>query len=412
MSNFPSRSPVRTFFVIFLLALMIRIIFLAKAPGQHILPHDRWEGHAIATSLVERGRFADPYMIPTGPTTHLPPLVPGITALFWALFGMNLTGGYAAVLFGFVASSALCAAMPWFGGQLGLGRESGVIGGIAGAFIVRWPGNGESLAGLVLGILMVTFARRWSSNRYSVVGSLLLGMACGIVFHLQPVLLAVVLGWLVFELLHMRKRRHWLYTVSVVFGIIIACVPWTWRNYAVFNEFIFIRGNLGLELRMGNHEGAAGAMEVMDARAEHRHPRTNIEEAMLVREMGEAAYMRKAKQEACCWIQSHPLTFLKLTASRALQFWLGPFHAPLLFFITTIITLLAVIGIFYALPGMSLPRRAALLTPLLLYPMIYYVVAYMPRYRVPLDWILLLLAGVAFWRWIRSFLSLAPQTKE
>jgi len=38
--------------------------------------------------------------------------------------------------------------------------------------------------------------------------------------------------------------------------------------------------------------------------------------------------------------------------------------------------------------------------PLVCYPLVYYVVIYMPRYRWPLDWILLLLAGAAVWRWL------------
>ena len=29
------------------------------------------------------------------------------------------------------------------------------------------------------------------------------------------------------------------------------------------------------------------------------------------------------------------------------------------------------------------------------FPLVYYVVAYLPRYRVPIDWILYLLAGKA-----------------
>jgi hypothetical protein len=87
-----ARSPVRAFIIIFLLGFSVRLFFPAKVPEHHILPHDRWEDTAIATSLVERGQFADPYMIPTGPTAHLPPLVPGILALFWSLFGMGLAG--------------------------------------------------------------------------------------------------------------------------------------------------------------------------------------------------------------------------------------------------------------------------------------------------------------------------------
>jgi hypothetical protein len=43
--------------------------------------------------------IAEGYMAPTGPTAHLPPLIPGILALFWGLFGMGLAGGYAARLF-------------------------------------------------------------------------------------------------------------------------------------------------------------------------------------------------------------------------------------------------------------------------------------------------------------------------
>jgi 4-amino-4-deoxy-L-arabinose transferase-like glycosyltransferase len=182
----------RAFIVIFLLSFSIRVFFLAQVPQRHILPHDRWEGTAIATSLVERGQFADPYMIPTGPTAHLPPLVPGILALFWSLFGMGLAGGYAARLFSITAFSALYALLPWFGGKFGLGRQAGVLGGIAGSLIVvMHPGNGEELAAICLGLMAIVFLRRWTSGLGSFGGTLLLGAACGVAFHLQPVLVSV-----------------------------------------------------------------------------------------------------------------------------------------------------------------------------------------------------------------------------
>ncbi|MGB5889954.1 MAG: hypothetical protein WBH75_08255, partial [Thermoanaerobaculia bacterium] len=60
------------------------------------------------------------------------------------------------------------------------------------------------------------------------------------------------------------------------------------------------------------------------------------------------------------------------------------------------------LGAWRTLPGMTHPQRAALMTPLICYPLIYYIVAYMPRYRVPLDWILLLLAGAAVWSWLEG----------
>ncbi|MCK5651871.1 MAG: hypothetical protein KAJ42_10855, partial [Gemmatimonadetes bacterium] len=380
----------RAFIIIFLLGFSIRVFFLTQVPERRILPNDRMEDTAIATSMLEGGGFADPYMIPTGPTAHLPPLVPGILALFWGLFGMGLAGGYAARLFSITAFSALYALVPWFGGKLGLGREAGVLGGIVGSLIVVGGGNGEEVAGIFIGLMAIVFLRRWTSGLGSFGGSFLIGAASGAAFHLQPALLPVVLGWMIFELWWSRDRRKWLLSGVMVLGMVVACAPWGWRNYTAFNEVFFIRGNLGLELRMGNHEGATGALEKnMRAPEEYRHPRTNPVEARLIQELGEAEYMRRAKAEAVDWITGNPWEFIKLTASRSIQFWVGPLHEPGKALAITALTILALLGAWRALPKMTNPQRAALLTPLICYPLVYYVVIYMPRYRVPLDWILL-----------------------
>ena len=396
-----ARSPYRAFVVIFLLGFALRVVNLSQVSERRILPNDRWEDTAIATSLVERGQFADPYMVPTGPTAHLPPLVPGILALCWGVFGMGLAGGYAAWLFSITAFAALYALLPWIGGRLGLGREAGVLGGSVGSLIVLRPGNGEEVAGIVIGLLAIVFLRRWTSGLGSIGGSLLLGAACGIAFHLQPVLLPVVLGWMTFELWWSRDRRKWFLSGVVILGMVAACVPWGWRNYKALGGVFFIRSNLGLELRMANHEGAAGAIDAMDFE-EFQHPRAKVEEAQLVLELGEVEYMRRAKIEAIDWIRANPGEFLGLTASRLIQFWLGPMHRPGTFLAVSCLTILALLGAWASLPAMSHPQRAALLMPLILYPLIYYVVAYMPRYRIPLDWILLLLAGAAVWRWLEG----------
>jgi hypothetical protein len=57
--------------------------------------------------------------------------------------------------------------------------------------------------------------------------------------------------------------------------------------------------------------------------------------------------------------------------------------------------LLALLGAWRAWPLLNPAQRVALLLTLLSFPLIYYVTAYMPRYRIPVDWILLLLAGFA-----------------
>ena len=252
-----------------------------------------------------------------------------------------------------------------------------------------------------MAVLLVLFVRRWTTGRgrSSIGGSLLVGLAWGAAFHLQPALLPVLLACLVFELWWGSSRRRWLGSAAVVLGAALACVPWAWRNLQVLDGVFFIRSNFGLELRMGNHDGAAAAMEVMDLTDEHRHPRTHIEEASVLRELGEVEYMRQARREALTWIGAHPGAFVRLTIGRIAHFWLGPLHRPLDASSVTAVLILALLGMRRVLPQQSIPQRAATLIPLMTFPLVYYVVAYMIRYSVPLSWLPGLLAAAEVRSW-------------
>jgi hypothetical protein len=400
--NWVAASSWRGFWLIFLLGFAIRLFLLTRVPAGYVLPHTRWEAQAVATSLVESGEFADPYMIPTGPTAHLPPLVPGLLALIWRVFGMGLVGGYAAWVIRLACHSVIYAMLPWFAGKLGIGRQAGVLGGLAGAVIAGWPGHGEALTAILLLLLLIGFLGRWTGALGSPARSLLLGLAWGVAFHLQPALLPVLLGCMAFELWWSRDRRRWIHSAAMALGVVAACLPWSVRNYVTFHEVFFLRSNLGLELRMGNHDGAVADIKVMDELEEHLHPRTHVGEARKVQELGELVYMRQAGREAMEWMRTHPATFAALTASRVVHFWFGPVvHRPLTAAAVTMVTLLAVVGAWSCRPALAPPQWAVLLIPLATYPLIYYVVAYMFRYRIPINGILLVLAGAAVWYLIK-----------
>ena len=400
-----ARSPWRAFIIIFLLSFAIRGYVLTLLSRDIIRPNTFRENPSIAVSLVQKGEFANPYMLPTGPTAHLPPLAPLPFALFYKLFGLTLTAGYLAWLFMAAMNSFLNGMLPWLAGRFGLGKQSGVLAGFALAFIPQWSGHGEGLTAIALGLLMVASLRRWTTSQVSVGNSFLMGIGWGIAFHVQPALLMVLLGCMVFELWWIKQRR-WMLSAVMVLGVVVACIPWGWRNYTVFHDVFFIRSNFGLELRMGNHEGAAAAMDVMDMKGEFRHPRTHIEEARLMQEVGEMEYMRRARNEAFKWIEANPAQFGWLTVQRFLYIWFGPWYDPLTGMIVLLLTLLAVLGAWKILPKLTVPQRAVLLIPLLTFPLIYYFVAYMPRYREPVDWILFLFAGTFVWNWIsKNFIS-------
>jgi hypothetical protein len=56
---------------------------------------------------------------------------------------------------------------------------------------------------------------------------------------------------------------------------------------------------------------------------------------------------------------------------------------------------LALIGLRRAWPRLGQPERAACIIPLVAYPLVYYLVGYVPRYTLALQGLLLILAGAA-----------------
>jgi hypothetical protein len=78
---------------------------------------------------------------------------------------------------------------------------------------------------------------------------------------------------------------------------------------------------------------------------------------------------------------------------RFFNLWFGPPYNLRAAATVSSLTLLALTGILIRFPGLSTPQKAALLIPLLTYPVVYYFMNYMPRYRVPIDWLVYLWAG-------------------
>ena len=283
---------------------------------------------------------------------------------------------------------------------------AGLAGGLGGALWPQFLAHGEALSAVLLGLLAVAIVRRWSSSR-SRTSSLLLGAAFGVSFHVQPVFLFILLGYLAFELWRRSDRARWGSAALVLAGAFVVCVPWGVRNYRAFDAVFFVRSNFGLELRMGNHEGATANIDDPHFNTYAGHPRTHREEALRVRELGEVAYMRESGREAMAWIRSSPGEFVRLTAQRVRYVWLGPLDDPLmsLAFVTLAgLAALGIVGMFTrrgrsgATAG-SLERAQAaeLLIPLLTFPLVYYLVPWQHRYRFPIEWILFLLAGAALW---------------
>lgn len=389
-------SPGRAFVLVFLLHAGLHGFLLTKLDARHVAPHTRFEVTAVAMSLYERGTFADPYCLPTGPTAHMPPFHPALLAGIYHLLGPTLAAGYATWLVLIACHGAMWGMLPWLAARLGLSPGAGLLAGVAGALLPRWPGYVEAPSAIAIGLMLGAFLARWEGPLPTRSGSLLLGVAIGAALHVSPSLLPVALGLLAWEALGAAHRPGLLCSALVVAGLALACVPWTLRNERALGGVFFLRSNFGLELRMGNHEGAGANLDLSARAGTERHPRTDEDEARKVAELGELAYMRAAGREARAWIAAHPGEFLRLTALRVVQFWFGPVDDAVSALGIGLVTLLSAVGAWRALPSLPIDRRAALLVPLLLFPLVYYVVGFEARYRQPLDGLAVLLAASAF----------------
>jgi hypothetical protein len=113
--------------------------------------------------------------------------------------------------------------------------------------------------------------------------------------------------------------------------------------------------------------------------------------------VGEYRFNQERMRQALSWIASHPKRFASLTAQRFVLFWFptwGLAHFRRLPPVLWCITLTSFAG-FARLWRRNRVDAWILGGALLVYPLVYYVIQFEPRYRDPILWVTLLLTGYA-----------------
>src|SRR5690348_5417295 len=83
---------------------------------------DGMEPFRLAHSIAEKGEFADPYPLHTGPSAHSAPAFPALLALLMHVFGDGVAGMYAIKLTATIVLSIQLALFPVFSEALGMGQ--------------------------------------------------------------------------------------------------------------------------------------------------------------------------------------------------------------------------------------------------------------------------------------------------
>jgi hypothetical protein len=388
--------------LIFSVALCVRLTIAAAIQLRH--PELVYHGEAenIARTLATTGEFAGAYAIPTGPTAHCAPFYPALLSVVYRVLGTGAAGEWGRVVLLITVTSLSYALLPLVALELGLPLWCGAGAGLLCALFpmhrtadltLAWAEPYAALGLMGALCLWASWTRLREGRRSALVGY---GAFWGLLLYVAATLLPVLLGLVVADVCRHRgqrqlRLRRWL---PVLLTAALCVVPWTLRNRVRLGGWIFMRSNFGIEFQMANNDLAGPTMNDLDQSglARKTHPYLNSKEAERVRELGEIAYNRERVRRALDWVKAHPRRFLQLTSARALDFWFGSYQEPGTAWVFTLTTLFAGLG------AMRLRRDGKhevlwYFGPVwICFPAVYYIVQYLPRYRIPMWWTVLLVA--------------------
>lgn len=355
----------------------------------------------IARSIRDSAAFANPFLtLPTGATAHIAPGFPFL--LFFVLKAGD--EGRAAALF-IEALPVLCLALelallPWIAPWFGFSSRAGALASVLG--ILTKPGTEpqwEAHLAALLWLLTAGWLFRWGENSRRTRDAAAAGILAGIAFQFQPVL---ALPYFASVLILLSMRSSMADAAAVIAIPLLLCAPWSIRNHSQLGTFA-LRDNLGIELYVSfNSCAPAGFQENMsNSCITDFHPNSNYREAEQIKLVGEAEYNRQRMKKAMQWMSANPGRTTRLVAQRFWLFWFpvdGGMEAyrrePVRYLSRHLITVLSLVGLYLGWRQRArwAPHFAAWL---LLFPLVYYLIQFAPRYRYPLLWVSWLLAGHA-----------------
>jgi hypothetical protein len=418
------RAAATSLWLIMLVALALRLDYMWQFQSIHprqgvsVIPF-LFESGNIAHSLSTGHGFSSPFRVDTGPTAWMTPLFPLLLAGIFRIFGAYTFHAWAAMVLLNITCCTLACIPIYFAAK----RIGGITLAAGAAWLWAIFPNAilmpvESMwdacisALLVATILWATLAleRAELANSQRLRKWCAYGLLWGVALMFNATLAALfpfLAGWLAYRA-HQQNRAWLKNAAAAVVIIILCCVPWTIRNYRVFRQFVPLRSVLGLQLWLGNND------QTQDIFRGDLHPIYNTPEREKYIALGEIAYMRQKKQEAVAYIFSHPAREAHLIFYRAISIWSGGTPYPLEDFLGTpslrfrtvlafnlvaaLGTLCGIIVLFRERSPFAIPISAF---PLI-YPWAYYLTLALPRYRLPIDPIVMLLLAISVQRLARK----------
>src|ERR1700761_5964319 len=405
--------------LILAVALVIRVSFVIDYKSHNsdravsVIPF-LFESGNIAHSIATGHGFASPFRVDTGPTAWMTPVYPLILAAIMKIFGAYTVNAWLAavslnILFVVLACIPIYYAGKRIGNISGTPTQNGVaLGALAAwlwalfpnAILIPVESMWEASLGALLAATLLWATLALDENRSAITWSAY-GILCGLILMTNATLGALMpflLGWLWWRA--QKQNRQILQRLALTVAIAaLCCIPWTIRNYRTFHAFVPLRSILGLQLWIGNNDLTE------DIFRGNLHPIYNEQERAHYIAVGEIAYMREKQQLAIPYMLTHPARELHLSYLRFVSLWAGGAIHPIDDFLGTPdawFRFVLTVNVFVALCTLAgvillFVQRNAFAFPIAAFPVIfpwaYYLTLSLPRYRLPIDPVLMLLAS-------------------
>jgi hypothetical protein len=399
LEKFPKRTLAHWCVIVFAVSFLILAVLPETRLNDSDVPNGA-ETVRVARSLASSGTFADPFpLMPTGTTAHVAPVYPFLYSLVIRMFGTGYTALRIVWTINLAFFALQMALLPVLSYRLHLGVLAGIVAAALGTFSLyapidtRWE---SFFAGTLLLVACLLSDRVLQDE--TITTAIIAGGLWGVLILTNPVVVLLLLAWPLCLLLHSRPlSTSYLRRLAIILGLAMLIVsPWIARNYQRFGVFIFVRDNLGLELYTGNNSCAAPDLRTNIQSGCHAttHPNVNSAIAAQVAAVGEVQFYRAKMYQALDWIGSHRAAFLRLTAERLRLFWFPDANHLWEAILAWIVTLLSIPGLWVI--AQKNPCAACVIgTAWLLFPLVYYMIPFEPRYRYPIYWTSLLASGCA-----------------
>lgn len=350
----------------------------------------------LARSIALGRGFSSPTDLESGPSAWTAPVYPYILAGVFKVFGIYThASAWIILAFNSIFDSLTCWTLYLIAGRM---YGAWVARGTAWTwavfpYLIYWPVRvvwEQCFTTFFLTVVLLLTIRmaEGSRRRDWVIYSLLWGLVL-LTNTTLVILLPFLLAWLFWKA-HPRPLSGAAFAITI---IVLCATPWTLRNYHQFRRFIFIRDNLPLEMYEANNNASTGLW------IRNEHPGNDPASMRRFQELGEIRFMDEKNAQVRQFIRENPGRFLLFTLKRVGYFWAAPPQATIvagydLWIARHVEFLLAAL---FAFAGLAVtfhrksPYRWLLVPFLVIYPLPYYVVNPFPRYKHPIEPIMLIL---------------------